>query len=162
MDRVPQGEWPPCFNKDSRVVVCGAGKAHGRARLATLQPRTASGASPDTASSAALPSQVVNESWCPGRYRDYGELLEGSCSAKGGTGDALRQRDTAWGILLVPMPSCFKHPPEIVAAATEDVLVGIEFHTVHADGHVAEFPFQAKLIEDGTSHSAHLPLHDGG
>lgn len=49
--------------------------------------------------------------------------------------------------------------PKVGAAATEDVLVGIELQAIDFDDHIAELALKSKLVEDLTGHCTHLPLH---
>lgn len=58
-----------------------------------------------------------------------------------------------WGWARAPVV------PKVGAAATEDVLVGIELQAIDFDDHVAELALESKLVEDLTGHRAHLPLH---
>lgn len=60
------------------------------------------------------------------------------------------------------LPSGFARAPgvpKVGAAATEDVLVGIELEAIDFDDHIAELALKSELIEDLTGHRTHLPLH---
>lgn len=60
---------------------------------------------------------------------------------------------TPWGLAWAP------GVPKVGAAATEDVLVGIELEAIDFDDYVAELALKPELVEDLTGHCAHLPLH---